>query len=105
LFFDPPVFGGSGFYHPQGIPEKYDQQSHVHYPTLVKVGFIFEESTGFSDCIKVIITGPARDNVKSRDVSRNCSLQVHAVFYTTGIQKWHRFEMSCSGWTGSKEYL
>jgi hypothetical protein len=37
VFFS--VFGGSGFYHPLGIPNKYDYQSSVHHPVLVTVRF------------------------------------------------------------------
>jgi hypothetical protein len=31
------VFGGAGFYHPKGIPNRYDGYSIVHQPSLVKV--------------------------------------------------------------------
>jgi hypothetical protein len=34
------VFGVGGFYSPPGIPAKYNYQSDVHHPTLVKVSFM-----------------------------------------------------------------
>jgi hypothetical protein len=83
------VFGGSGFYHPQGIPVKYDSQSIVHHPSLFKVcfpcksfGTLFVKKTYIILIYNYLFDiGTARCQIQNCDVSGAGSMQVECIFF------------------------